>query len=231
MAGGEIGMLDRRTTLVLLGGAAGGLASASVFLPSGGGAHAEARPDLYDCEGCQAVGERAPDMLSARVSLAPPEEPGARMHLTGRIFAADGRTPAPGVIVYAHHTNARGLYADGTGETEWSRRHGRLRGWARTGADGTYAFDTIKPAPYPDMTMPAHVHLFIGEPGRRPYYVDDLVFDGEFGVTPAYRARQELRGGSGIVRLGQGEGGVLLARRNIRLERHPDAAGGRPGAA
>ena len=51
-------MLDRRTTLVLLGGAAGGLASASALLPSGGGAHAEARPDLYDCEGCQAVGER-----------------------------------------------------------------------------------------------------------------------------------------------------------------------------
>ena len=57
-------MLDRRTTLVLLGGAAGGLAGASALLPSGGGAHAEARPDLYDCEGCQAVGERAPGMLS-----------------------------------------------------------------------------------------------------------------------------------------------------------------------
>src|SRR5204863_8042693 len=34
-----------------------------------------------------------------------------------------------------------------------------------------------------------------------------------------------------IVRLGRSEDGALLARRDIRLERHPDAAGGQPGAA
>jgi protocatechuate 3,4-dioxygenase beta subunit len=91
----------------------------------------------------------------------------------------------------------------------------------RTGADGRYRFDTIKPAPYPDMTMPAHIHLMIGEPGRRPYYVDDVVFDGEFGVTERYRAAQELRGGSGIVALSRSPQGVWLARRDIVLERHP----------
>jgi protocatechuate 3,4-dioxygenase beta subunit len=69
--------------------------------------------------------------------------------------------------------------------------------------------------------MPAHVHLFVGEPGRRPYYIDDVVFDGAFGVTAAYRKACELRGGNGIVRLERSGDGTLLARRDIRLEIHP----------
>ena len=143
------------------------------------------------------------------------------MRLIGQMFAPDGVTPAPNVIIYAHHTNVEGLYAGGSPGTVWSRRHGRLRGWARTNIDGRYVFETIKPAPYPDMSMPAHVHLFLGEPGRWPYYIDDAVFDGEFGVDETYRRRQELRGGSGIVRLTRGADGVLEAVRDIRLERHP----------
>lgn len=213
--------MDRRVALTTIaGGAAGTIAigglAAALAQPQN-----QARPDLYNCEGCTAVGERPPARLSAAVQLAPPGEPGERMILTGRVMTADGTGPAPGVVIYAHHTNASGLYANGTPETEWSRRHGRLRGWAKTGLDGIYTFRTIKPAPYPDMTMPAHVHLFLGEPGRRPYYIDDVVFDGEFGVTPAYRSAQELRGGSGIVKIGRTADGMLLARRDIRLEQHP----------
>lgn len=210
--------IDRRgvitgLTVVGLAGAACARTRAS--------AAGQVRPDLYACEGCEAVAERAPDAVSWVATLAGPSEPGERMRLSGRVFGADGVTPAPGVIVYAHHTNAEGLYANGAPDTVWSRRHGRLRGWARTNADGRYVFDTVKPAPYPSMTMPAHVHLFVGEPGRRPYYIDDAVFDGEFGVDAAYRARQELRGGSGIVRLTRGSDGVLEAVRDIRLEPHP----------
>ena len=179
------------------------------------------RSDLYLCEGCEAVRERSPNGLPTFLRLAGPEEPGEPLLLTGRVLAADGSGPASGVVVYAHHTNARGLYAGGTLETEWSRRHGRLRGWVRTGADGRYTFQTIKPAPYPNRNLPAHVHLFVGEPGRPPYYIDDVVFAEEFGVTTAYLARQKLRGGSGVVRLQRGPQGGWLAVRDIRLERHP----------
>lgn len=218
--------LSRRTTLITLaGGATAALAYAAhaigsriEFTPVGN--KPQARADLYNCEGCEAVAERDPTAIPAVVQLAAPDEPGERMTLTGRVTTPDGK-PASGVIIYAHHTNAAGLYANGTNDTLWSRRHGRLRGWARTGADGVYTFHTIKPAPYPDRTMPAHIHLFIGEPGRRPYYIDDVVFIGEFRVTPAYRDAQEFRGGSGMVELNKTEAGVLLARRDIRLERHP----------
>lgn len=211
--------LDRRTTLIALAGATTTLIACRA-ISAGPPPGDQARGDLYNCEGCEAVAERAPAALSAIVQLAGPDEPGERMKLTGRVTTPDGN-PAPGVIVYAHHTNAAGLYANGTSETAWSRRHGRLRGWAKTGPDGLYTFHTIKPAPYPDMTMPAHVHLFIGEPGRRPYYIDDVVFAGEFGVTDSYRRNQEPRGGSGIVFPVNTHGGTLLAQRDIRLERHP----------
>ena len=178
------------------------------------------RPDLYNCEGCEAALERPLASLPSRLMLATRDAPGERMLLSGRVLLPDGRTPAPGTIVYAHHTNAAGLYARGDRGQQWGSRHGRLRGWVKAAADGSYAFDTIKPAPYPDEAMPAHVHLYIAEPRRRPYYIDDVVFAGEFGVTAAYRAAQELRSGSGIVALTR-PNGVWHARRDIVLEPHP----------
>lgn len=212
--------IDRRLVLIGLAAGAGGIVALHrpLSLPA---VAAQARRDLYLCEGCEAVAERDPSALSGTTRIAGPDEPGERMMLTGRVMTADGREPAVGVVIYAHHTNAAGLYANGLPDTQWSRRHGRLRGWVRTDSEGRYSFDTVKPAPYPDRTMPAHVHLFVGEPGKRPYYIDDVVFDGEFGVTPAYRDAQELRGGSGIVRLSRASSGLWSARRDIVLERHP----------
>jgi protocatechuate 3,4-dioxygenase beta subunit len=125
------------------------------------------------------------------------------------------------VVLYIYHTDATGLYSRGTPETEASRRHGLLRGWVRTGPDGRYSFDTIKPGPYPGETMPAHLHFTVLEPGRQPYWIDDIVFEGEVGVTAKYRRERENRGGNGIVRLGKAQG-QLVARRDIVLERHPD---------
>jgi protocatechuate 3,4-dioxygenase beta subunit len=213
--------VDRRLMLLTLAGGAGGLLAIRGLTAQPLEPQRAARADLYNCEGCEAVGERPRNAHAAIVQLASPGEPGERMILTGRVLAADGATPAAGVVIYAHHTNHAGLYANGSNETVWSRRHGRLRGWAVTGADGRYTFRTIKPAIYPDRSMPAHVHLFVGEPGRRPYYIDDVVFDGEFGVTAAYRKACELRGGNGIIKLARTDDGVLLARRDIRLEPHP----------
>lgn len=180
----------------------------------------EARADLYNCEGCEAVFERDAKALSSEVDIARGEG-GEAMILEGVVRQPDGKTPASGVIIYLHQTNADGLYANGGNEGLWSRRHGRLRGWAVTDVQGRYRFRTIKPAPYPDMTMPAHIHLMIGEAGRRPYYIDDVVFEGEHKVDDAYRRRQEFRGGGGIAKLSRDAQGRWVARRDIILERHP----------
>lgn len=178
------------------------------------------RPDLYNCEGCDGVYEGSSANLPAKIGIAPGED-GVPLIVTGQVLQADAVTPAPGVVLYVYQTNAAGLYANGSPETEWSRRHGRIRGWLKTDAKGRYTIRTIKPAPYPNERFPAHIHFTVLETGRPPYYIDDVVFDGEFGVTADYRARQELRGGSGIARLKRTADGALLAGRDIILERHP----------
>lgn len=179
------------------------------------------RADLYQCEGCEGALERPPASLAAASRIGPAEEYGTPLTVTGTVFQVGGTAPAPGVVLYAYQTNAAGLYANGSPETEASRRHGRLRGWVRTGADGRYRFDTIKPAPYPNDTIPAHLHFTVLEPGRRPYWIDDIVFDGEFGVTPAYRRAMTNKGGNGIVPIRRSADGRLQVVRNIVLERHP----------
>ena len=181
------------------------------------GGHAS-RPDLFRCEGCEAATERSPGQLDWRVNLARPEEPGERLVLSGRVFLPDGTTPAPGVVLYLHQTNAKGLYASDAGASGWAQRHGRLRGWLATDSLGRYEIATIRPAPYPNRSLPAHVHVFVKEPERRPYYLDDFVFEGDPFITAKYRSDQELRGGTGIIRLSRDSDGSWLGRRDIVLE-------------
>lgn len=181
----------------------------------------QARPDLYACDGCEAVHERNPETLSWRTTMAPEGEPGEPLILRGTVYQQDGTTPAPGVVVYAYQTNAEGAYAGGTNESESSRRHGRIRGWVKTGADGRYEFATIKPAPYPTITEPAHIHLVVLEPGRRSYWIDDVVFAGEVRVDEEYRRSRTNQGGDGIVQLQRRDNGTWIAQRDIRLEPHP----------
>jgi protocatechuate 3,4-dioxygenase, beta subunit len=173
------------------------------------------RPNLYSLEDGEHSLEWDERTLAPRTRIAPRDEPGEPFTFTGRVLSADRGEPAAGVVIQAYHTDRTGIYPWG-GEP----RRITMRAWTRTGADGRYTFDTIKPGIYPSRIDPAHVHMTVIEPGRRPYYIDNIVFEGEFGVTSEYRAKQELRGGSGIVRLRR-ENGILQATRDIRLERHP----------
>ena len=180
-----------------------------------------ARSNLYQCEGCDGVFERKYATLRSTSTMATSAELGERLIAKGRVFAIDGITPVAGVVIYAYQTNHEGLYANGSSETEWSRRHGRLRGWLKTDGAGAYLFKTIKPAPYPNNTMPAHIHFTILEEGKPPYWIDDIVFDGEFGVTDAYRQGMVNQGGDGISTISKTETGEWLVTRDILLERHP----------
>jgi protocatechuate 3,4-dioxygenase beta subunit len=101
----------------------------------------------------------APAQLSSIGRIAPANEPGAPLVISGVVLAADGKTPAPGVVVYAYHTDNHGLYnrtgsSGGAGEN-----NPRLRGWVKTDSNGHFEFTTIKPAPYPNRNVPAHVHV------------------------------------------------------------------------
>ncbi|MGE3172386.1 MAG: hypothetical protein AB7O97_07140 [Planctomycetota bacterium] len=173
------------------------------------------------CEGCEAIFDGLPRPLPAipsEVRLASAREPGEALCIDGTVRRPDGR-PAPGVVVYAYHTDARGVYPpDERLRGTAAFRHGRLRGWARTDADGRYAFVTIRPAGYPGTNTPQHVHMHVLEPGRCTYYVDDVLFTDDARLVPAVRQQLESgRGGSGVVTPVRGADGVWRARRDIRL--------------
>jgi protocatechuate 3,4-dioxygenase beta subunit len=121
------------------------------------------------------------------------------------------------VLLYAYHTNARGYYAHAVGTMGQGRWHGDLRGWLRTGPGGRYRIETIRPAPYPDRSIPAHIHMHVMVQGGRERYIDDVVFDDDPLVTAGYRSGASNRGGSGIVHLERDASGVLHGRRDIIL--------------
>jgi protocatechuate 3,4-dioxygenase beta subunit len=170
------------------------------------------------CEGCEAVFEHAGDSLPSRAAIAGPAEAGERLLIEGTVRNESG-APVAGVIVYAYHTDDAGIYPrDSNASAGATARHGRLRGFARTDANGNYAFDTIRPAGYPNTELPQHVHFHVLEPGRCTYWIDDLVFSDDPRLTASQR-RDILRGrgGEGLATPTRDSSGVWHARRDIML--------------
>ena len=163
------------------------------------------------CDGCEAVFEGMPAQLAATGRIAPQEERGEPMRITGIVRDGQGR-PAAGVIVYAYQTDAGGIYPKA------ATRHGRLRGWVRTDASGSYRFDTIRPGGYPGTTIPQHVHMHVVEAGRATYYIDEMVFTDDPRLTPETRKQHTAnRGGTGVMTPTRDRAGVWLVSRDIVL--------------
>lgn len=169
------------------------------------------------CEGCDAVFVELPSTLGWSSRIAPTDEPGEPLRIDGVVTDRQGR-PASGVIVYAYHTDVRGHYpqVDRTGARA-ATRHGVLRGWALTDDQGRYRFETIRPAGYPETTIPAHVHLHVIEVGCCTYYIDDILFDDDPRLTDAERRHARGRGGDGIAKPQRDAAGTWLVRRDILL--------------
>lgn len=146
--------------------------------------------------------------------------PAAKILIRGKILQPDGKTPAPGVILYYYQTNDKGLYADNKSLDRRVVRHGYIRGWVKSDEAGCYSIYTIRPAPYPGGTDPAHIHPSILEPGLpNPYYIDEFVFDDDPLLTPERRQFLENRGGSGILRLVR-QDSLWVGERDIILGLH-----------
>jgi protocatechuate 3,4-dioxygenase beta subunit len=94
-----------------------------------------------------------PAHLTSHERIAPANEPGTPLTIHGWCSTPQGK-PAAGVEVFAYHTDRTGLYSAPHAADPW-----RLKGWAVTDAEGRFEFRTIRPAPYPNRPIPAHVHV------------------------------------------------------------------------
>lgn len=169
------------------------------------------------CQGCEAVFVGQPAVLATRARIAPADEPGEPLVLSGRVTGPDGR-PRADIVVYAYQTNSEGIYprpAQSLGR--WPDRHGRLRGWVRTDRQGRYTFETIRPGSYPSRNAPQHIHMHVIEPGCGTYYIADVVFtDDELLPARELQNQDKARAGTGVTTPAR-EGGVWNVTRDIRL--------------
>ncbi len=169
------------------------------------------------CDGCEIMFVGMPANITSVDTSAGWAEKGQKLLVTGKVFKIDGKTPAPNVIIYYWQTNSNGLYIPKQGMDEKAKRHGYIRGWVKTDTNGSYAIYTIKPAPYPNENMPAHIHTSIKEPNiDNEYYIDEFVFDDDKLLTNEKRKALENRGGSGILRV-LISGDMQIAEHNIIL--------------
>ncbi|HEY2092751.1 MAG TPA: hypothetical protein VGJ81_12750 [Thermoanaerobaculia bacterium] len=142
--------------------------------------------------------------------LAPLSEPGQRIVVSGRVLDASGH-PVPHVTIVAYHTDAHGLYrADGSMYSDTAPP--RLRGSLRTDDHGSYDIETIRPAPYPNRSQPAHIHFEL-RPPTGPHEYAILYFADDPLLSAAQRAKQP----QAICRLTPGGKGVLRCTRDFHL--------------
>ena len=158
--------------------------------------------------------EQRPASLAATARIAPASEPGTPLVIHGRLLDPDGRAPVPAAIVFAYQTDRGGLYnAPGSPPHAW-----RLRGWAKTDADGRFVFETIRPGRYPGARIPAHVHVTVFAPGGERYHAGELQFADDEFVPPAERAESERGGEFGRVRPVRTDGDVQHVDLRIKID-------------
>lgn len=170
------------------------------------------------CEDCEA----ALDYKLLNLNLKPVDSlpeysiTNPKLKISGTVFKLDGETPAENVILYIYHTNRYGIYAPSKNPIGWENRHGEYRGWLKTDKDGKYTFFTFRPAPYPQLQESEHIHMYVKEPNKTPYYIDNYMFMDDPILKKADNKYQKKRGGSGLINLTE-QNGILMGSRDIIL--------------
>jgi protocatechuate 3,4-dioxygenase beta subunit len=140
-----------------------------------------------------------PTTLTSTMTIVTMSEPDEKLIISGTIYKADGKTPYPNIILYAYHTDSKGYYSKNGNETGVQKWHGRLYGWCKTDKNGYYEIHTIRPARYPDNSMPAHIHAAIKKENGQMYWITDYVFKDDNLVTEKYLSSLSNVGGTGVV--------------------------------
>lgn len=164
------------------------------------------------CDGCEGIFEYGERQLQAVDTLPDFHQYEPKLKLSGTIYKPDGKTPAPGVILFIYHTNPEGKYPKRGNEKGLASKQGYIRGWIRTDSSGRYTFYTFMPGSY--SSSEAHIHAALLEPNGKYYFIDDFNFEEDPYLNSTLVRRKW--GGPGIIKLKQ-EGDILNGERNIIL--------------
>jgi len=170
------------------------------------------------CDRCDVMFEGMPfvDKIMSEASIADKTEPGERMELNGSILRKDGKTPARNIILYLYHTNAKGYYTP-SGTQTLGRMNGHLTAWVKTDENGKFIIYSVRPAPYPNRKVPAHIHILIKEPNKTRYYIDEVWFDDDLLITKKLKDEAEKRGGDLIIHLVKNNNNTWVGNLKITL--------------
>ncbi|MEO6213763.1 MAG: hypothetical protein ABIP65_09080 [Vicinamibacterales bacterium] len=157
--------------------------------------------------------EQRPASIASTARIAPATEPGTPLVLSGRILGLDGK-PSTHTVVFAYHTDRGGLYdAREKGPHSW-----RLKGWARSDAEGRFTFETIRPGSYPNERIAAHVHFTAFAPSGERYHAGEVKFDDDPLVSGAERQASMRAGQFGEIRPVRTEGAIQRVAFTLRLQ-------------
>jgi protocatechuate 3,4-dioxygenase alpha subunit len=149
-------------------------------------------------------------------NLVTPDTSGERIRIEGRVFDGEGQ-PVPDAMLEVWQADSQGRFADP--QDKRALPNATFRGFGRCGTDanGTYAFDTIKPGPVPDpdgKQQAPHILLAVFARGMlrhlytRIYFADEAAngSDPVLALVPPDRratliATRENGNGNAIYRL------------------------------
>ena len=149
------------------------------------------------------------------MQLSPPKEPGEALVISGVVYKADRKTPAPGTRIYVYQTDREGWYSRPVSDN----RNPRIKGWLTVAQDGRYEIQTIRPGSYPNSRNPQHIHIHLAAEGIPEHVIDEYQFADDPLLDSSRKAIADREGRwSHVVKLAKGADGVWRGQRDLVLD-------------
>jgi protocatechuate 3,4-dioxygenase beta subunit len=134
---------------------------------------------LFNCKQQEYIPDTfIPDTLSTEIAIVNDKEPGEKLIVKGKISDVNGNAVNE-VKIYAYQTDVNGIYSD-----EGSRKP-RIKGYLKSGNEGEFIINTIKPGSYPGTRNPGHIHFEMKKEGYQDKYFE-IVFEGDPYITESF---------------------------------------------